>query len=120
MEHIIARLVEDFEDGKMSRRQLIQNLALTVAGVSAGAPVPAVAAERKLKAVTIDHISYQVADYTKIRDFYADVLGMKVSEDNGKQCYLLFGDSAIIPRNRPSDTPRIDHIAYTIENWDKD
>jgi hypothetical protein len=25
----------------------------------------------------------------------------------------------IIPRNRTNRTPRIDHIAYAIENWDK-
>lgn len=121
MEQIIAKLLHDFEHGKMSRRQLIQSLALTATAVPAVGAVPAAAADRKaLKAITVDHISYQVADYAKVRDFYADLLGMKVSEDNGKQCYLSFGDTAIIPRNRPSDTPRIDHIAYTIDNWDKD
>jgi catechol 2,3-dioxygenase-like lactoylglutathione lyase family enzyme len=61
-----------------------------------------------------------VADYAKTRDFYADLFGMKVSRDDGKQCRLSVGDSLIIARNRPSDTPRVDHIAYTIANWDTD
>lgn len=44
--------------------------------------------------------------------------------DNGKQCELILGDTNtfVIPRNAPAggETPRVDHIAYTIENWDKD
>src|SRR5712692_20710 len=121
MEHIIGKLLRDFENGKMNRRQLIQSLAL--AASAAGAVAPAAAADNKgFKAVTVNHISYVVADYTKTRDFYADLLGMKVEHDTGKQCSLVFGDSFIIPRN-PRDasvkTPLINHVAYTIDNWDK-
>ena len=117
MEHIIAKLLEDFEQGKMNRRQLIKSLA--VAGTVASAVAPAASAEGKpLQALYINHISYQVADYTKVRDFYVDLLGMKVTEDDGKQCRLVFGNNMLIPRNRPSGTPKVDHIAYTITNWD--
>ena len=35
MEHIIAKLLHDFEHGRMSRRQLIQSLALTATAASA-------------------------------------------------------------------------------------
>ena len=73
------------------------------------------------KAVAVNHISYQVNDYAKTRDFYGDLLGMKVG-DNGKQYELVLGESNtfVIPRNAPAGTtPRVDHIAYTIENWDK-
>lgn len=127
MEHIIARLIQDFEHGKMNRRQLIQSIA--IAAAAAGAAAPASAADGKgFKAVAVNHISYQVADYGRTRDFYADLLGMKVSQDDGKQqCYLAFGDSFLLPRNvrkggrGPAITPpHVDHIAYTIENWNKD
>ena len=120
MEQIIGKLLQDFEQGKMSRRQLIQSLAM--AASVAGATMAASAAEGKgFKAVTVNHISYQVADYTKTRDFYVDLLGMKVSQDTGRQCNLAFGNSFLLPRNGRSGvaTPRVDHIAYTIENWDK-
>jgi catechol 2,3-dioxygenase-like lactoylglutathione lyase family enzyme len=122
MEHIMAKLLQDFEQGKMTRRQLVQSLAL--AATAAASAAPATAADTKVaQAVYINHISYQVADYTKTRDFYADLFGMKVSKDDGKQCRLSVGDSLIIARNassRPSDTTRVDHIAYTIANWDTD
>ena len=120
MEHVIAKLLQDFERGQMTRRQLIQSLALTVTAASAaGAAAAAPAGGKGFKAVTVNHISSQVADYAKTRDFYADLFGMKVSQDDGKQCFLSFGDTFLIPRNRPANTPRIDHIAYTIDNWDK-
>jgi catechol 2,3-dioxygenase-like lactoylglutathione lyase family enzyme len=119
MEQIIARLLEDFEHGKMSRRQLIRTLAVAATASAAVSANSAAAVAKGFKAVTVNHISYQVADYAKTRDFYADLFGMRVSHDDGKQCYLAFGDTFLIPRNHDSNTPRIDHIAYTIDNWDK-
>lgn len=120
MEVIISKLIQEFEKGKMTRRQLIKSLAVSVTAATAGSAVSSLAAEPKgFKAVTVNHISYQVADYAKTRDFYADLFGMKISHDDGKQCLLEFGDTFLIPRNHPSNTPRIDHVAYTIDNWDK-
>jgi catechol 2,3-dioxygenase-like lactoylglutathione lyase family enzyme len=120
MEAAISNLVSQFERGAISRRQLIQSLTLGMAALAAGPAARAAAPARKgFKATSVNHISYQVADYRRTRDFYADLLGMAVSADDGKQCYLTFGDTAIIARNskHPTDKPLVDHIAYTIENW---
>ena len=83
-------------------------------------PAP-VASRAPVKAVGIHHISYQCADYKKTRDFYAELLGAPVSKDNGKQAYVWFGDSFIVFKNSPdgSATPVIDHMAWTIADWDK-
>jgi catechol 2,3-dioxygenase-like lactoylglutathione lyase family enzyme len=119
MEHIIATLLQDFEQGKMTRRQLIQSLALTATAASAVGTAAAADAP-VAKAVYLNHVSYQVADYAKTRDFYAGLFGMKVSDDDGKQCRLTCGDNILIARTRPSGTPIVDHIAYTLANWDTD
>jgi catechol 2,3-dioxygenase-like lactoylglutathione lyase family enzyme len=120
MEHVIANLLQEFEQGKLTRRQLIQSLALAATAASAVSGVPAAAAEGKvLNATNFNHVSYQVTDYAKTRDFYAGLFGMKVSEDNGKQCRLSFGDNILIVRNR-QPAPKVDHIAYTIANWDQE
>lgn len=120
MEHIIAKLLHEFEQGNMNRRQLIQNLALAATAASATSALPAAAAEGKVINVTsINHVSYQVTDYAKTRDFYAGLFGMKVSEDDGKQCHLSFGDNMLVVRNR-QPAPKVDHIAYTVANWDKE
>jgi catechol 2,3-dioxygenase-like lactoylglutathione lyase family enzyme len=124
MEAIIAKLLQDFEQGKMSRRQLIRSLAVTASAAAAAAPVVAASPEEPaFKAVAVNHISYQVADYAKTRDFYVGMFGMKVTQDTGRQCYLSFGDTFLLPRNGRPDSktppPHVDHIAYTIDNWNK-
>jgi len=123
VEQIVAKLVSEFERGKLTRRQLIQDLTLAVTAGSALSAAPAPGAEGTvLQAIYINHVSYQVADYTKTRDFYAGLFGMKVAEDDGKtQCRLLFGDNILAVRNastRPDKKIGVDHIAYTIANWD--
>lgn len=133
-EQIIDKVVRDFENGKMSRRQLIQTLALSVTAATAvsaapeAAPKPA-AGRKGFKALAVNHISYQALDYARCRDFYADLFGMSVAFDSGDQCYLQFGDpdskggeTTIHLRrtNRADNKPYIDHVAYTVDNWDRD
>lgn len=152
MEQIITKLLRDFEDGFLNRRQLIQNLGLAFAAAMGGkayaqtpAGTPAGVKDSPFKTVDLDHISYQVNDYRVTRDFYADLMGMEVKNDNGKtQCELYFGNSMLLARNhrarggeaagtpppaaaatppagnRPEPTSRVDHIAYRIYNWDTD
>src|SRR6266478_3535680 len=121
MESVIAKLLQDFEQGKMNRRQLIQSLSVAAAAAAAAAGMApaAKAASNPLEALYVNHISYQVNDYKKVRDFYVDLLGMKITEDDGKQCRLVFGNNMLIPRNRASGGPaKVDHISYTVTNWD--
>jgi len=136
MEHVIARLLRDFESGKMSRRQLIQSLTLAATAASAAMSSPAAglgaasaasaaapAADGKgFKAIAVNHISFEVADYARTRDFYSDLLGMKVVKDDGKQCLLVFGETFLIPRSPRHDDkpPLVDHFAITIADWNKD
>jgi len=116
MENVVAKLLEDFERGRVTRRQLIKSLALIAAAARAAA-----ASEEEsngFKSVAVNHISYQVNDYAKTRDFYADLLGMRVVGDTGTQCSLILSstNTFVIPRNAPPGTPppRIDYMAYTI------
>jgi catechol 2,3-dioxygenase-like lactoylglutathione lyase family enzyme len=120
MEHIISNILREYEQGRVTRRQLIRTLAFAATAASTAGTADAASAN----AVAINHVSMQVADYTKTRDFYAGLFGMKVSDDDGKtQCRLTFGDSILIPRNassRPGGKIGVDHIAYTLANWDTD
>lgn len=116
MEAILSKMVRDFEDGRLSRRELVKSLALVAAFVPASR-----AAAGGFQTLSLDHISYQVADYRKTRDFYTDLMGMRVQSDNGtSQAALEFGESLLIARNRrePASEARVDHIAYKISDWD--
>lgn len=136
MEIVIAQLVKQFEDGTVSRRQLIQGLAaLALAGSSATAS----AQTGGFRTLNLDHVAYDTSDYRRIRDFYAGVLGLDVVNDNGKNnCELHFGSTrGVGVRDRmmmsltnlpqpsgdaaaPARRPGINHIAWKIENWDTD
>src|SRR5215471_19269718 len=61
MESVIAKLLQDFEQGKMNRRQLIQSLSLAAAATAGIAPA-AKAAGKPLEALYVNHISYEVND----------------------------------------------------------
>jgi catechol 2,3-dioxygenase-like lactoylglutathione lyase family enzyme len=123
VENVVVELLDQFERGRISRRQLVQGLTLGVAAAAArGAPALAAPAQHTpFKAIGVNHISYGVADYGRTRDFYAGLFGMQVSGDNGKQCNLQFGDAYIIARKsrQPDSRPFVDHIAYTIDEWDR-
>ena len=117
MENIISKLLTDFEKGKMTRRQLVQSLAMVSMTASAVSAAPE---GKGFKAISVNHISFSVPDYAKTRDFYADLMGMKVEKDDGKECYLTFGDTSLIARKtrQPDNKPYIDHMCYTISDWD--
>lgn len=108
MESVISRLLSEFENGKMTRRQLVQSLALAAVGVPVASAVaqtmptvPAIASGSSWKTVWLDHISYAVSDYKRSTDFYADLMGWKVLKDDGtRQATLdINGIGGIIIRN---------------------
>jgi catechol 2,3-dioxygenase-like lactoylglutathione lyase family enzyme len=113
MELQIASLVERFEKGKLSRRQLIQALAMLVGAAPAGAaalqqttptapPIPQAFEPTGWKTVALDHISFAVTDYRRSAAFYRDLMGWTIRNDNGtSQATLdINGLGEIIIRNR--------------------
>ena len=121
MEKIVDELLGQFERGGLSRRQLVQTLALGMAAVAAPS-LRAAPARKGFKAVAVNHISFGVKDYARTRDFYAELLGLPVSSDDGTQCFLKIGeDSFLMPRKtrQPDGSAFIDHMCYTIEDWDR-
>ena len=125
METVIAQLLTQFENGTLTRRQLIQGLA--AAALAAGG-VTAAAQGGTFRTTNLDHLSYDVTDYRRTRDFYAGLMGMTIANDNGKDaCELHFGDARGVGvrdrtmmsiRTRPA--ARVDHIAFRIDDWDTD
>ena len=114
MESLIDGLLNDFEKGKMTRRQLIQSLALVAAAAPAAAaqeagraarapaaPIPQAFTPTGWKTVYLDHISYAVSDYRRSTAFYRDLMGWEIRNDDGqRQCTLRIGDiGEIIIRN---------------------
>jgi catechol 2,3-dioxygenase-like lactoylglutathione lyase family enzyme len=108
MENVVAGLLRDFESGKLTRRQLVQTLALMAVGspvasaiAQSAAAAPAKPVGTPWKTVYLDHISFQVSDYKWSTEFYTDLMGWKVLNDTGTQAMIdINGIGGIIIRNR--------------------
>jgi catechol 2,3-dioxygenase-like lactoylglutathione lyase family enzyme len=115
MEAIISDLLNRFEKGALSRRGLIQGLAmLTVAGA-------AQAQEGGLKGTKIDHISIQVSDLPRAIAFYEKIFGLTVmSEDKPNEISRLGAGKIIVSLHHKSPTAIVDHFAIGVENFNKE
>jgi catechol 2,3-dioxygenase-like lactoylglutathione lyase family enzyme len=129
MERFIADLVKDFESGKVNRRQFCETVALAATVYAAGSAAQAAPASG-LKILGVNHISYACTDYKVARDWYAKVFNTKIYNDKGMgRANLAFGGpeqgkggAFIITRNFGANERKspavVDHICYTVSNWD--
>jgi catechol 2,3-dioxygenase-like lactoylglutathione lyase family enzyme len=137
MERFIADLVQNLDSGRIDRREFCQAVALAAAVYGAGDAAQA-QAQRGFKIIGINHMSYTCPDYTRARDWYASVLNMKSenTRDDGKRANMMFGPeqgkggSFLVARNpgvvasgsagvKPGAQAVIDHVCYTVPNWDE-
>jgi catechol 2,3-dioxygenase-like lactoylglutathione lyase family enzyme len=118
MDRIIDDLVTSFEAGTLTRRHLVQGLAaLAAAGVSA----PAAAQATPFKSTRIDHISIQTSDLQRSIDFYSEIFGLKViNEDKSNEIARMGVTSIIVSLHHKAPTAIVDHFAIAIEGFDRD
>ena len=116
MDTVISDLVSRYERGSLTRRQLVQGLAL-LAGASAAVPASAAA---PFQTTSLDHVSLQVKDLDKSANFYKSVFGLPVINEDPKTktVRLKVGGGRIAIRQiEPSGV--IDHIAFGVAHFDK-
>ncbi len=119
MEAIISDLLNSFEKGALSRRGLIQGLAMLTAG--SGAASLGQAQETGLKGVNIDHVSIQVSDLPRSIAFYEKIFGLKVmGEDKPNEISRLGAGKIIVSLHHKSPTGIVDHFAIGVENFNRD
>lgn len=118
MEAIISDLLNRFEKGALTRRGLIQRLAMLTA---AGSAAPAVQAQDRLKGVRIDHISIQVTDLPRAIAFYEKIFGFAiVSEDKPNEIVRLGAGKVLVSLHHKNPTGLVDHFAIGVENFNKE
>ena len=120
MEAVISRLLKRFEDGVLTRRELIRGLALlTAAGVTESAAAPQSTA---LRSMTIDHISIQVTDLQRSISFYEQVFGLAVVNEDTENEISRMGRAGkiIVSLHHKNPTGIVDHFAIGVENFDRE
>ena len=119
MEAIIANLLNRFERGALTRRGLIQGLAmLTAAG---GTAAEAQVLDAGIKGAKIDHVSIQVRDLPRSIAFYQKMFGLTVlSEDKPNEIVRLGAGKVLVSLHHKSPTGLVDHFAIGVEKFDKE
>src|SRR5580765_698797 len=121
MESIISNLVSQFEKGALSRRQLVQGLAMLAAGSAAGKAAAAAEADIDFKTADIDHVSIQVADLQRSVDFYQKMFGFTVvSEDKPLGIIRLGTNRTIVSLNHQSPAGIVDHFSIGVPRYTKE
>jgi catechol 2,3-dioxygenase-like lactoylglutathione lyase family enzyme len=145
MQGFVATKLNEFEQGKISRRKLIETLTLAATSVYATG-AQAKPAEPALKVALVNHISYTCPNFKQAGDWYSkvfnlDQVGLKDTEVTlpfGKKGEKPYGVTAkdvpltfIICRTRDLNAPAangparpqsqavVNHIAYTIADYDR-
>src|SRR5438874_1444531 len=88
MEGFVATHVHDYQNGKISRRKLIETLTLALTTACAA---KAGAAEQGLDAALVNHISYTCPDFRKAADWYSMVFNLEQVGATARDVALPFG-----------------------------
>jgi catechol 2,3-dioxygenase-like lactoylglutathione lyase family enzyme len=117
MEPFVSALITKYEEGALSRRQLIGALvAVMASGTTAGAV--------GLTGVTLDHVSLQVSNPQRTRDFYARVFGLSEPAPNSARANgsirldLKGGGYFVIQAGNPAGS--VDHVCIRLDRFNKE
>jgi catechol 2,3-dioxygenase-like lactoylglutathione lyase family enzyme len=147
MQGFVAQKLNDFETGKISRRRLIETLTLAATTVHATA-AEAQSSNPTLKAQLINHFSYTCPNFREAADWYSKVLNLDQVGATDRDVVLPFGKMGeqpygvtakdvplthLVIRSRDANGPRrsgdqprpapqavIDHIAFTVADFNRD
>ena len=117
MESIISNLLTRFEKGSLSRRELVQGLAMLAASGTAAAAQEDI----DFKTADIDHVSIHVADLQRSVDFYQKMFGFSVVSQDQPQGIIRLGNTKVlVSLNHGSPAGIVDHFAIGIPRFSRE
>ena len=90
MKSTISRLLKNYEDRNLSRRELVEGLALLAAGAGAASAAPG------FQGNSISHVSLYVSNLQRSTDFYKRTFGLTVSKGEPNLNQLMLGKSSFL------------------------
>jgi catechol 2,3-dioxygenase-like lactoylglutathione lyase family enzyme len=110
----ISDLLNRYERGVVTRRELIAAIATLFAGATPRAAVG-------LKVSRLDHISLQVSDLQRSRDFYANLFAASINPTPrpANEVRLDLGDSATLVLRRAGAPGQVNHLGMKLESFDR-
>jgi catechol 2,3-dioxygenase-like lactoylglutathione lyase family enzyme len=110
----IETLLDNFERGTLTRRQVALSV---VALVSATQAAPA---ETGLKAVSINHLTVRVPDLHRTSQFYQEFFGMPLRQQSAKIHILGIGSSFFGIEQGDGPAATVDHYDFGISGFNAD
>ena len=110
MEGFVAHQLAEFEQGKISRRKLIEMLTLAVTGASTAERAGA-AEQPGLKTALINHVSYSCPNFRQAADWYSKIFNLDQIGARDRDVALPFGKKGEQPYNvAAKDVPLTSHL----------
>lgn len=119
MESTVEKLVDDFEGGRLSRRDLVKALTAIAA---AGTATTAKAQETPFVSTAIDHISVQVEALAPSIEFYQTIFGLSILNQDEENKIVRMGPTGgriIVSLHEKPPTGIVDHFAIAIRDFDQ-
>lgn len=110
----IEAMLNKFECGKLTRRQLVLSLAAVAAGAQSAAK------EEGFRAISINHITVKVPDLHRTSSFYQEFFEMPLKQHSAKTHILGVGDCFFGIEQGDSQAARVDHFDFGIAGFDAD
>ena len=125
MDPVISDLLGLYENGRLSRRDLVTGLS-ALAATAAAAPALAQTAPPALIPTGIDHVSILVADLKASADFYNRVFGLVPLGEDAPHKIVRMGPKpaegqrgkVIVSLRQEPPAGRVDHWAFRIDKFD--
>ena len=118
MNTVMTDLIERFDSGTLSRRDLVHGLAVLAAASPAAAQAQT---STPFVSTGIDHISIQVTDLARSIEFYQTIFGLSIINQDAENAIVRMGrDRIIVSLHAKAPTGIVDHFAISIENFDRE
>jgi len=128
------KLFTQLQPVSVNRRKLLQALGASGTAAVASAALfraaatiaagtgPSAGTNRAFTVTTVNHLSYSSLNYKKTRDFYVDLLGMRVVWDDDTKCQLDCGpedapNSIYLTSGKPGTEPSIGHFSFGLPDY---
>jgi catechol 2,3-dioxygenase-like lactoylglutathione lyase family enzyme len=110
----VSKLLNRYETGTVTRRELIAALVALAAGTQTEAAAG-------VKVSRIDHISLQVSDLQRSRDFHTNVFTASANQNPRpeNEVRLDLGDNAILVLRRGGEPGQVNHLGVKVEGFDR-
>ena len=114
----IESIFDDYDEGRLDRRQALARLGAAVAALAAagGGAAAAPGEAPTFASRGLNHIALRVREIERSRKFYERHLGLKTTSVTEWSCFMDCGGGNFVALFR-GDEPGLDHYCFTVDDY---